>query len=149
MLDGRACSDKSLLLGRPGIRDMASNIYFLKWTAVAVGLVTSILMIGPTETHVYANPPSQVEQAPRLKIEVEADADSLQLGGLLSYTVTVANESDIAAENVWVIYNVPEDVDHPQSPADSRCTFSNRILTCNLGTLTAGGSDSPSNKIKI
>ena len=61
--------------------------------------------------------------------------DPVDLGGTLTYSVTVTNISDVAAQNVIVTDTMPSHVTVISgTPSQGSCTGT----TCNLGTIEAG-----------
>jgi uncharacterized repeat protein (TIGR01451 family) len=90
------------------------------------------------DTHVHRPTPTpSPSPSPKTDLTiVKTDSpDPVNLGGILTYSVTVTNVSDVDAQNVVVTDTMPAHVTViSATPSQGSCTGT----TCNLGTIAAG-----------
>ena len=67
--------------------------------------------------------------------------DPVRAGGTITYTVTVTNNGPLDATNVTLVDDLPAEATFvSSSPGVPTCTLVGAQLTCDLGTITNGGS---------
>lgn len=64
--------------------------------------------------------------------------ESVEVGDLLRYTITVTNRGPLEAANVVLTDRLPAATELLFLPSGADCSVANNILTCNLGLLGAG-----------
>lgn len=67
-----------------------------------------------------------------------ATPDEVELGGFLSYTITVTNRGPLEAPAVVLKDSLPAGSSLLFAPAGGDCTLANDLITCQLGSLPAG-----------
>ncbi len=77
---------------------------------------------------------------PDLAVEKTAAADAVSAGESVSFTITVTNNGDGAANDVTLSDTLPEGVDWVED-LDPPCTLTGQELSCEIGTLGPAGSD--------
>jgi len=80
-----------------------------------------------------------IQPTPDVSI-VKAGPASITAGNTLSYTLTVFNGGNAAANNVTVTDHVPSGLTFLPGSSDSSCSLQSASVVCNLGTLNAGSS---------
>ncbi len=82
-----------------------------------------------------------------VKVKKTADNASPHVGDIVTYTLTVSNTGAAPAEDVVVTDHLPGGVTFVS--AQSPCTRAGSVVTCNVGTLPSGGSQSFDIKVKV
>lgn len=110
----------------------------------AVGSVTNTAVVASdvNDTNPANNTDSEttlIQVVTDLAITKDAPAGTILVGDNLVYTLTVDNLGPLAADNVTVVDALPAQVTYVSD--DAGCGQSLGTVTCNLGTITSGGSD--------
>ncbi len=83
---------------------------------------------------------SQVACNPANLMVVKSTPQStVTAGGTLFYSIEVTNNGQSAAQNVVVTDQIPNGLAYQAQTSDGRCSLQGSSLTCNVGTVTAGG----------
>ncbi len=96
----------------------------------------------PDPTYDFATVSDPLEPFADLKVAKTADADPAELGGLLTYTLTVTNKGPSAATGVVLTDPLPPATEYDSwTTSQGSCSFdpSTRILTCPLGDIPYQG----------
>ncbi len=117
---------------RPGIRCDFTNTH----TAAPIPL--------PRPPEPGPTPPPNPDPVPVAHIELTKTEDRrvVEVGGIVTYTVTVRNTGDIAAQGQVITEETPvtNSTVVSMTPSQGTCQFSHAPASCILGTIDAGGS---------
>jgi uncharacterized repeat protein (TIGR01451 family) len=112
-----------------------------QWTSgelfVDEGNDISVAIVNMTDTgfNVIINP-----TVADLLVEKTGPSNPVVAGTQINYTITVTNQGPDDAQNVVVVDTLHPDLEYVSDTAG--CGLLNNTLTCNLGTMVNGGSDS-------
>jgi uncharacterized repeat protein (TIGR01451 family) len=87
------------------------------------------------------NAPVQAQVFTNLKIVKTAQPNPVMVGGSLTYTLTVTNESLATATDVTIVDTLPTGFAYFTASGQNSATIMGNTLTLNLGTLAGGGQD--------
>jgi len=85
--------------------------------------------------------PVQPQSYPDLSIVKTATPNPVSVGGTLTYTLVVTNNSLTTATGVKIIDTLPAGFTYVSSHGDNSASISGNTLTLNLGTLVSQGTD--------
>ncbi len=110
---------------------------------------TATLSSSTTDSNAANNTASAdvvISQKTDLAIVKTADDDEVAPGDTITYTLVATNKGTRSAANVVVSDPLPAEVTFVS--ASTGCTQANKVVTCPLGTLTAGASKTVTIKVK-
>ena len=102
----------------------------------ATGTATAIETDTDPSNNSAVDPTSVIRVSDLVAESKTADPDPVAAGAQLTYTLTVVNDGPSDADNVTVTDTLPVGTTHFSNTGG--CTEAAGVVTCNLGTLTAG-----------